>query len=387
MRITGIRDRTIPISRYADPLVPSVGLTTSIVAVTTDIVRDGKPVVGYGFSSIGRFGQHGLIWDRFAPRLLDAADGAFADETGTNLDPFRAWNAMMHGEKPGGHGERCVAVGTLDMAIWDAAAKIAQLPLHRFLAARLGTPPQEPRVAVYASGGYRYPADDLTRLGDEIRRMRDAGYTHVKIKIGAASLDEDLRRIATAHAHVPPGRVAVDAMNAYDRAGAGPAARALRDIGLWWFEDIVDPLDFATLREVTAAYPHPIAAGEALFSAQEAALLADHGGLRTDRDILLFDPAHCYGIPGFLRIVDVMRRKGWPASAFWPHGGHLFTLHLACALGLGGSELNPFSFAPFGGTADGAAIESGHATLPNDPGIGFETKAALHRLFSEIMDS
>ena len=43
---------------------------------------------------------------------------------------------MMAGEKPGGHGERCVAVGTLDMAIWDAAAKIARAPLYRFLARR-----------------------------------------------------------------------------------------------------------------------------------------------------------------------------------------------------------------------------------------------------------
>ena len=57
---------------------------------------------------------------------------------GRNIDPLRAWTVMMAGEKRGGHGERCVAVGTLDMALWDAAAKIAGLPLHRFLAGRFG---------------------------------------------------------------------------------------------------------------------------------------------------------------------------------------------------------------------------------------------------------
>ena len=47
-------------------------MTTSLVAVVTDVVRDGKPVVGYGFNSNGRYGQGGLIRERFAPRLMEA---------------------------------------------------------------------------------------------------------------------------------------------------------------------------------------------------------------------------------------------------------------------------------------------------------------------------
>ena len=146
MRIIEVRERSVPISRYADPEIPSGGLTTSMIAVITDVVRQGKPVVGYAFASVGRFAQGGLIRERFAPRLLDAADAALVSDEGTNLDPFRAWAAMMAGEKPGGHGERCVAVSALDMAIWDATAKIAGLPLYRFLARRLGREPAtEPR--------------------------------------------------------------------------------------------------------------------------------------------------------------------------------------------------------------------------------------------------
>src|SRR5215475_7164328 len=220
MRIVEIRERTLPISRYADPAVPSGGLTTSAVAVVIDVQRGGDPVTGYGFASIGRFAQGGLIRERFAPRLLAAADIELTDAAGTNLDPFRAWQVMMSGEKPGGHGERCVAVGTLDMALWDAAAKIAGLPLYRHLAHRLGgRATTSQRVAGYAGGGYYYPTDDVGRLGDEVGRLRDLGYDRVKIKIGGAPLVQDMKRIEAVARLLPEaGHLAVDAIYAYTAA-------------------------------------------------------------------------------------------------------------------------------------------------------------------------
>src|SRR5260370_12032225 len=139
MRMVEGREGWVASSRYRDATIPAGGLTTAIVAVVTDVMRAGRPVVGWGFASVGRFAQGGLIRERFVPRLLAAADLATA--AGDGLDPMRAWRAMMAGEKPGGHGERCVAVGTLDMAIWDAAAKIARAPLHPFLAPAPGDPP------------------------------------------------------------------------------------------------------------------------------------------------------------------------------------------------------------------------------------------------------
>ncbi|WP_175721672.1 enolase C-terminal domain-like protein [Burkholderia anthina] len=383
MRITDIREQAIPVSRYADPAIPSGGLTTSVVAVVTDIVRDGRPVTGYGYASVGRYAQGGLIRERFAPRLLNAAD-ALADEAGTNLDPFRAWRAMMAGEKPGGHGERCVAVGTLDMAIWDAAAKIAGLPLHRFLADRLART-STPRVRVYAGGGYRYPHDDLARLTDEMRRIADLGYTHAKIKIGGADLDRDRRRIeAAAGCLAGSAHLAVDAMNTYDAASGRTAAAMLAPFGLWWFEDICDPLDLPLHADLTAQYAPPVAAGEALFSLAEAKLLERYGGLRKGRDFLVFDPVHCYGLPGYLQIVDHFMSNGWRREAFWPHGGHLFSLQVVAALGLGGAEVNPFSFHPFSGLAHGEAVDAGYAHAPQVPGIGFELHAHAYRVFRAV---
>jgi L-alanine-DL-glutamate epimerase-like enolase superfamily enzyme len=295
---------------------------------------------------------------------------------------------MKTGEKPGGHGERCVAVGALDMAIWDAAARIAGLPLHAFLARRLGREtPARPKIRVYGAGGYVYPRDDLARLRDEMRRFAALGFTHAKIKIGGSGLEQDLKRIEAAAAELPGGahHLAVDAMNAYDAAGGLAAASALAPLRLWWFEDICDPLDLETQARVAASYDGAIAAGEALFSLAEARLLGRFGGLRRNRDVLVFDPVHCYGLPGFLQILDHLVAQGWNRRAFWPHGGHLFCHHIVAALSLGGAEVNPFSFQPLCGLADGAAVEAGHAALPDVPGIGFELRKEAWRSFQGLL--
>ncbi|HVI89250.1 MAG TPA: enolase C-terminal domain-like protein [Dongiaceae bacterium] len=387
MRIRDIAERSVAISRYGDPAIASGGLTTSIVRLTVDAPDTGKPVTGYGFASIGRFAQGGLLRDRFIPRLRAAAPADLVTGDGGNLDPAKCWQAMMRDEKPGGHGERCVAVGALDMAIWDAAAKIAGLPLWRFIRHHLGRSDQDaPPVDLYASGGYPYPQDDLARLEAEIRGFLDQGYQRVKIKIAAAGddargMDRDLRRIETVLGLLPSSpALAVDAMNRYGADAARQMAARLAGYDLLWFEDPCDPHDFATQAAITTAQALPIAVGEALFSRAEAQLLLRHGGLRPERDILLFDPAHCYGLTHYLQMIAAAEEAGWSRRAFWPHGGHLFSLHVAAALGLGGSEVNPVAFQPFGGLADGQRLMDGRALPPELPGIGLEGRAKLAAL-------
>ena len=385
MRVVDVRERTITISRYADPHIPPGGLTTSLVAVVTDVVRDGRRVVGYGYASVGRYGQGGLIRERFAPRLLAAPAEKLLTAGGTGIDPFRAWDVMMAGEKPGGHGERCVAVGAIDMALWDAAAKIADQPLHRLLADRLDGHTVNQHVSVYASGGYRYPTDDHRRLAAEFQRFTDLGFTQAKIKIGSASLHEDLRRVDIAAARLDGNEnLAVDAMSAFRPDASLAAAAALQPLGLRWFEDVCDPLDLDTQARVAATYAPPIAAGEALFSTSEAALLDAHGGLRRDRDLLVFDPVHCYGLPGYLEIIERLTGAGWPRTAFWPHGGFLFSLHLAAALGLGGTEWTPSAFHPFDGPPTALPVTEGHIDLPAIPGVGFEIHDPTRRAFNAL---
>src|SRR2546423_2853234 len=195
VRITDIREITRPISSpIRNAYIDYTKSTTSLVAVVTDVVRDGKPVVGYGFNSNGRYGQGGLIRERFAPRLLEADPKSLLDTAGGNLDPDKVWSHLMSNGKPGGHGERSVAVGTIDMAVWDAVAKIAGKPLFRLLAERHGRS-ANPHVFVYAAGGYYYPGKDLSVLRGEMRSYLDRGYNVVKMKIGGAPISEDRERI------------------------------------------------------------------------------------------------------------------------------------------------------------------------------------------------
>lgn len=354
-------------SRFADRSLPAGGLTATIVRVLVEGVRDGRQVAGYGFSSIGRFARSDFIGTHLASRLLSER---------SQIDPILAWNIMMQDHRDRDRREFAVTVGTIDMALWDAAAKLAGLPLYRYIGEVLGRKPHDPQaMRIYAAGGYRYPRDDIAALRQELRSFLRMGYTHVKIKIGGAPLEEDVRRIETAiEVTGEAGRVAVDAMNAYTREEALQAAKRLEHFGLWWLEDICAASDLQTLAQTAASYRHAIAAGEPLFSVEQADELARRGSLRPDRDVLLFDPVHCYGLPGYLRIVELMERAGWARSAFWPHGGHLFARHVVAALGLGGAEANPSAFLPFGG----------NVRIGDVPGIGFEQQSDLNALFRSL---
>src|SRR6266478_4664036 len=197
VRIVDIREITKPISSpIRNAYIDFSKMTTSLVAVVTDTLRDGKPVVGYGFNSNGRYG----------------------------------------------HGERSVAVGTIDMAVWDAVAKIARKPLFRLLAERHGRI-AEPRVFVYAAGGYYYPGKGLSMLRGEMRGYLDRGYNVVKMKIGGAPIEEDRMRIEAVLEEIgSQAQLAVDANGRFDLETAIAYAKMLREYPLFWYEEAGDPL-------------------------------------------------------------------------------------------------------------------------------------------------
>src|SRR5499427_4753661 len=380
MRITAIREKTFPISSaIRNAYIDFSKMTLTAVAVVTDVVRDGERVVGYGFNSNGRYGQGCLLRERFIPRLLEAEPSSLLEADGTNLDPERIWNRMMVNEKPGGHGERSVAVGTVDMAIWDAVAKIAGKPLHRLLAQRYGNGKVDQRVFVYAAGGYYYPGKDDRALQDEMKSYLDRGFTTVKMKIGGAPLAEDLRRIDAVLRVVGSGEhLAVDANGRFDLPTALEYARALEPYRLFWYEEAGDPLDFALQSELAKHYAGALATGENLFSTQDARNLILYGGMRPARDWLQFDCALSYGLVEYLRTLEMLRSHGWSPRRCIPHGGHQMSLNIAAGLGLGGNESYPDLFQPFGGFPDGVRVENGHITMPDLPGIGFEGKSDLY---------
>lgn len=387
MRIVGIRETVVPLrSELRNAVITFSEMTVSIVAVVTDVVREGRPLAGYGFHSNGRYAQAGILRTRMIPRLLAAPPEALRADTSDDVDPRKAWDVMMANEKPGGHGDRSVAVAALDMALWDLAAKAEEKPLHRLLAERFRGGAAEQVVDVYAAGGYYYPGKKLSALQDEIRGYLDEGYRQVKIKIGGEPLEDDLRRIEAALQVLARGdALAVDANGRFDRARALRYAEALAPYGLRWYEEPGDPLDFDLLAEVSAASATPLATGENLFSLGESRNLVRYGGLRPQRDVLQMDPGLCYGLVEYLRILDMLEGHGWSPRRCVPHGGHQFALHIAAGLGLGGNESYPGVFQPFGGFADGVPVEDGRVRLPDAPGIGIELKADLFREYRRLL--
>jgi len=272
MKIVDIRETVVPIkSKISNAYIDFSQMTVSVLAIITDVWREGKRVVGFGFNSNGRYAPSGLLRDRFIPRLKSAKPESIVDSTGENLDPFRIWQVLMKNEKPGGHGERSVAVGVLDMAVWDVVAKVAGVPLFRLLANRFRNGNVEPKVFVYAAGGYYYPDKNLSALQDEMRSYLDLGYSIVKMKIGGVELSQDLRRVdAVLKLLKKTDQLAVDANGRFNLETALAYASALAPYRLRWYEEAGDPLDYDLQAKLSEVYEPPMATGENLFSVQDA---------------------------------------------------------------------------------------------------------------------
>jgi L-alanine-DL-glutamate epimerase-like enolase superfamily enzyme len=385
MRITDIRETAVPVrSSMRNAVFDFSEMTTSVVAVRTDRVVDGHPVTGFAFNATARYACGEPMRTRFIPRLLSADPDSLLDADGI-IDPERCVPVMTQREKPGGDAERSIPIGTIETALWDAAAKARGLPLHVLLAQRYGPGTPSTRVFCYVGGGWYRPGQTLDDLRDEMRRHRDAGYTMLKMKIGGAPIEEDRRRLEAVLEVAGEGRnLAVDANCALGRERAFAYADMLAPYGLRWFEEPAHPLDFKLYSEIAARYPNPIGTGEALYSRQDVENLIRFGGLRPGRDILQMDPPHIYGIASFAGIVAMAEAAGFARSQVFPHGGNLMSLACVAGLGLGGCESYPGVFGPFAGYTDDTRVEDGWMRLPDRPGIGFEGQGALYRIMADL---
>ncbi len=379
MKITRIRDAVAPIpSAMRNAAISFDSMTVSVVAVETDVLRNGHNVIGFGFCSNGRYAQSGIIRERLAPRILEADAELLVDENHDNLDPFAISAAMLSNEKPGGHGDRAVAAGAIDMAVWDAVAKIAEAPLWKLLSERFNNGQYDAQVLVYSGGGYYYPGKQKAGLQDELRRCREAGYQILKMKIGGADIDTDRKRIEWALEVAGDGaKLAVDANGRLGLEEALAYGRIASELGLIWYEEPCDPLDFLAHAVLAQELSVPIATGENLFSTQDFKNLLRHAGLRPHIDWLQPDPSLCYGLTEALRVLDLAEGMGWARRRTVPHGGHQLGLNMAAGLQLGGSESYPGVFQPYGGFADEIPIVDGYVRLHETPGIGIELRAKL----------
>ena len=386
MKIVEIREIAVPInSTLRNAVFDFSEMTTSVVAVITDVKRHGKPVVGYAFNSTGRYACGAQMRARLIPRVMKAAPDSLLDDKGSNFDPAKVLACMMQREKPGGHTERSVAVGTIEVAVWDAVAKIEDRPLHAVLADRYNEGKVPEAVPCYVGGGWYAPGKGIPELQDEIRMRLDEGYTTMKVKVGGAPLAEDLARLeASIKTMGGADRLAVDANAGFNRERAIAYAKALAPYKLRWMEEPTDPLDYALLAELAEFYAPAIATGENLFSMQDIQNLVRFGGLRADRDIIQIDVPQSYGIVQFSRTLAMLERRGWKRHSIFPHGGNQMTLAIVGGFGLGGCEAYPGVFGVFAGFADGAKVENGMLRLSDRPGIGFEAQNELYAVMKAL---
>ncbi len=378
MRIVEIREAAVPLeANIQNAVVSFADHTVSLVAVISDVIRNGKPVTGVAFDSIGRYAQSGLLRERFIPRLLRAKPDDILDAAGTGIDADKAYRVMMKNEKPGGHGDRAHAVAAVELAIWDLNAKLAGVPAWQLIADKHGVQARE-RMPVYAAGGYYYPEDSLGRLKDEMKAYGDMGYTSFKMKIGGAPLADDMKRIEAALSVVGDANaLAVDANGRFDTPTAIAYGKAMAGYGLRWYEEPGDPLDYQLMADLADVYERPLATGENLFSVRDVDNLIRHGGMRKSRDLFQMDPALGYGLGEFARMIGAMVAAGYSRAQLFPHGGHMIALHVVVGLGLGGSEAYPGVFAPVGGYTPDCTLEDGGIAPGQLPGFGLEAKPDL----------
>lgn len=388
MRITGILEQPVRLrGGVANALVDFSTHTVSLVAVVSDVIRGGKPVVGVAFDSIGRFAQSGILRDRMIPRVLSAPAQALLSDSG-RLDPARVLACAITDEKPGGHGDRAAAAAALELACWDLNAKLDDEPAHVTVARHFARAPDRHSVPVYAAGGYYYPGQaggHLDALRAEMRGYLDDGYTAVKMKVGGASEADDLARVEAVIDVLGAGdRVAVDANGRFDGTTAVRWAQALNPYGLRWFEEPGNPLDFEVNRQVAAHYDGVLATGENLFSVPDVTNLIRYGGMRPGRDIFQMDAGLSYGLTEYARMLQVLESHGFDRREAFPHGGHLINLHIAVGLGLGGCEAYPGVFQPFGGYSPGCVVSQGRISPTDAPGFGLEQKPGLAELIADV---
>jgi L-alanine-DL-glutamate epimerase-like enolase superfamily enzyme len=386
MRIVEIREKAIRQKRTIQNAVRSSGdLTTSIVAVITDVVRNGRPIVGYAFNSVGRHACGTPMRERFIPRLLEAPEEAVTLDPKA-FDPDKILDTMIAGEKLGGDVERSVPVGTIECAVWDAVGKIADVPVYKLIADRYRDGAYDKKVFCYIGGGWYVPGGGVPELVDEMKSHLDNGYTLLKTKVGGLPVEQDKARVEAVINLVggDPERVAVDANAGIDDERRPGYARAFGPLGLRWFEEPAHPVDYQGNADFIAEYKSPVATGENLFSLEDVRNLVRHGGMRAGVDVLQSDIPQCYGIAMAARILRMLGQHGWSPRSVIPHGGHMMGLNQAAGLGLGMCEAYRGGFGVFAGYADDLKVEDGWLTVGDWAGMGFERQNVLYGMMREV---
>jgi L-alanine-DL-glutamate epimerase-like enolase superfamily enzyme len=258
------------------------------------------------------------------------------------MDPLghdEIWRKLMSltSPRPGGIGgwdglpaplprsqrpEIMAAIGGIDIALWDLKGKAAGLPVFRLLGGI------RTEVFTYATGGYYSEGAALESYAPEFARFTHEGYRAVKLKTGALSLQDEVKRIASVRAAIGPAVLLMLDMNApYDVNGCITFAKAVAPFDIFWLEEplfwYLQPADFCRLAQ---ASPIPLAHCERELHHFTVRDFIDSGAIR----FVQFDSTRHGGFSESLRIAHYAEQNGVMVA---PHSAPHLHAHLVSAFG------------------------------------------------------
>lgn len=306
-------------------------------------------------------GSHNIIESELLPRIR--GENPFFVE--------RIWDRMYHyNRKPVAKGEYIRAMGAVDIAIWDIIGKALGLPVYKVLGAYTH------KIRVYAAGGYY---EEGKSVGDLVREMEgyvSEGFRAVKMKVGGESLAVDVERVkAVREALGPDIDILIDANNRWRAYEAIRFGRAVEQFQPYWFEEPVEPDDYAGCAEVREALDIPITAGENEFTRWGCRELLEARAA----DILNLDTVIAGGITEYRKIAAMASAWHVPVA---PHGNPFMAVQLLAstpnALIM---ETYPGVESRFNPALPLFPVKDGYIVVPDKPGLGIDPDPEMVRKY------
>lgn len=356
-------------TEYPSPLrrryLYSNTIDTVIVRVTTD---DG--FVGYGEAKAPVAPQVTKeIIDRLLAGVVIGSDPR---------DVTVLWERMYAGMRPRGHrgGFYVEAISGVDIALWDIAAKAAQVPIAKLLGGSF-----RDDVRVYASGLVALDScasdAEFAELAKEAREVHRQGFTGVKVALGRG-IPGDLKSIRTVRDALGSDFIIyADACGVYDRAQALRLGRELEGLGVGWFEMPIFPEDVEGYELLARELTMPIAL-DCLTARYETCEFIRRKAL----DIVQPDVCRAGGITECRRIAELADAFG---MAFAPHISIGSAIHFAASAHLASAMPNTiiceywYGENPLGNAIleEPLVLEKSYLRTPSLPGLGINIKSGF----------
>ena len=354
-KIAGLHTRLISV-----PLRRSWGADApeNHIIATSLFMDDGG--AGHGFSWTPTIGPQAV------KALLDYDIAPFI--TGLDANPEVVWDQLwkrLH--EAGGGGLTTIAMAGVDLALWDLAARTADVSVAGLLGQR------QESVEVYGSGvNLHYSLDELVA---QTERWVAAGHRAVKIKVGKPDLAEDAERVAAVRSVLgPERRLMIDANQRWDLPAALRALDVLGQFGLDWLEEPLRADDLSAYRRLRKQSPVPIALGENVHTIYRFRDFIEAEAV----DIIQPNIIRVGGITPFRRIVELARANSVRvAPHLLPELSGQLALTLAEAVSV--EDVEDASFEQLGILAGQSPVRIRDSRLYGTglPGLGFSFTAAL----------